>query len=87
MRHWRIALAAGLMLVLAACGKPTKEEMLQKSEAAKTKAEVVAVLGQADDIAKIGPLEIWTYRASNGRLVFTMLNNDVTLVVTEGGKK
>ncbi len=87
MTMLRTVLAAALLLALAACGKPTKEEMLQKAGEAKKKAEVVALLGQPDDIGKIGPLEIWTYKASNGKLVFTMLAENVTLVVTEPEKK
>lgn len=87
MRSWKLLLAAGLMLAVAACGKPTKESMLQKAGNAKKSAEVVALLGQPDDIGKVGPLEIWTYQASNGRVVFTMLADNVTLVVSEQGKK
>ena len=87
MRHWKLLLAAGLMLAVAACGKPTKESMLQKAGNAKKSAEVVALLGQPDDIGKIGPLEVWTYKAANGKLIFTMLADNVTLVVTEPGKQ
>jgi len=83
----KTVLVAGLLLALAACGKPTKEEMLQKADGAKKKAEVVAILGQPDDIAKIGPLEVWSYTASNGKVVFTMLAENVTLVVTEPERK
>jgi hypothetical protein len=87
MRPWKLVLAAGLMLAVAACGKPTKEAMLQKAGNAKKSAEVVALLGQPDDIGKIGPLEIWTYKASNGKVVFTMLAENVTLVVAEPAKQ
>ena len=88
MRAWKLALAAGLMLAVAACGKPTKEAMLQKAGDPKYKADVVARLGQPDGIGKLGPIEIWTYRASNGSLVFTILADNVTLVATtEQNKK
>lgn len=87
MTRLKIALAAVALLALAACGKPTKESMLQKAGEAKKKSEVVALLGQPDDIGKIGPLEIWTYKASNGKVVFTMLAENVTLVVSEPGKQ
>lgn len=87
MKSWKLALAAGLMLAVAACGKPTKEAMLQKAGEAKKKSEVVALLGQPDDIGKLGPLEVWTYKASNGKVVFTMLADNVTLVVSEPSKQ
>ncbi len=87
MRSWKLLLAAGLMLAVAACGKPTKESMLQKAGNAKKSSEVVALLGQPDDIGKVGPLEIWTYKASNGKVVFTMLADNVTLVVSEQSKQ
>ena len=87
MRPWKLLLAAGLMLAVAACGKPTKESMLQKAGNAKKSAEVVTLLGQPDDIGKIGPLEVWTYKASNGKVVFTMLADNVTLVVSEPAKQ
>jgi hypothetical protein len=45
MRNWKLVLAAGLMLAVAACGKPTKEAMLQKVGEPKKKSEVVALLG------------------------------------------
>jgi hypothetical protein len=87
MRPWKLLLAAGLMLAVAACGKPTKESMLQKAGNAKKSAEVVALLGQPDDIGKLGPLEVWTYKASNGKVIFTMLADNVTLVVSEPAKQ
>jgi hypothetical protein len=87
MQAWKLALAAGLMLAVAACGKPTKESMLQKAGNAKKSSEVVALLGQPDDIGKLGPLEIWTYKAANGRVVFTMVAENVTLVVSEPAKQ
>jgi hypothetical protein len=88
MRSWKLVLAAGLMLAVAACGKPTKEAMLQKVGDPKKKAEVVALLGQPDEIGKLGPIEMWTYRASNGSVVFTMLADNVTLIASmEQNKK
>jgi hypothetical protein len=82
MRNWKLVLAAGLMLAVAACGKPTKEAMLQKVGEPKRKSEVVALLGQPDEIGKLGPVEIWTYKASNGSVVFTILADNVTLIAT-----
>lgn len=75
----RLVLAAAFLLLVAACGKPTKEDMLRKSENARSKNDLVAAIGQPDDIAKLGPLETWTYRASNGEVVFAIIGDSVAL--------
>jgi hypothetical protein len=76
-------LALAALLALAACGKPTKEELLSKSEHVKTKAELQAVLGLADDIRKVGPMETWRYKGSNGDVVFIIAGDTVQLQVTD----
>ncbi len=76
-------LAIAMLLALAACGKPTKEELLRKSENVKTKAELQAVLGPADDITKVGPLETWRYKGSNGDVVFIITGDTVQLQATD----
>lgn len=39
-------------------------------------------LGKPTDLSKIGPLETWTYRASNGTVVFVVVGDTVTLQAT-----
>jgi hypothetical protein len=73
----RLVLAAAL--VLAACGDPTKEDLLAKAEGVQDKATLRARLGAPQDIAKLGPLETWTYRASNGEVVFVIAGDHVAL--------
>lgn len=82
MTRLKIALAAALLLALAACGKPTKEELLQKAGEPKSKSELVARLGQPDEIGKLAVFEIWTYRGSNGSVVFTIVADNVTVIAT-----
>jgi hypothetical protein len=82
MRNWKLALAASLMLALVACGKPTKEALLQKAGDPKNKAQLVERLGQPDEIGKLAVIEIWTYRGSNGSVVFTLVADNVTVVAT-----
>ncbi|MEO8558029.1 MAG: hypothetical protein ABI439_03125 [Rhodospirillales bacterium] len=79
-------LAIVVLLALAACGKPSKEELVRKSENVKTKAELQAVLGLADDINKVGPIETWRYKGSNGDVVFIITGNIVQLQATDSGK-
>jgi hypothetical protein len=85
-RGWRRAVAplAAVMLaaLLSACGSPTKEEILKKSDGADTKALLEKALGRPDDIKKVGPLETWTYKAANGSVSFVIAGDQVTLSTT-----
>ena len=64
---------------VAACGRGTKEDMVGKSRDVKTRDELEKTLGRPDDIAKLGPMETWTYKASNGQVVFVIIGDTVTL--------
>jgi hypothetical protein len=82
MRRWLFVAAS--VLVLAACGEPTKEDILKKAEGVATKAELEQRLGRPSDIAKVGPIETWTYKAKNGEVVFLITGERVALQ-TAGG--
>lgn len=84
----RGALGALLVLVLAACGPSTKEDLIEKARAVSTRAELEKALGKPSDVAKLGPMETWTYRASNGEVVFLIVGDKVTLQAAGGaGRK
>jgi hypothetical protein len=72
------ALAASL---LAGCGR-SKEDLIQKSRGASTRAELERALGKPSDISKLGPVEQWTYKASNGNVVFLIVGDTVTMQAT-----
>ncbi len=75
----------GLALVLlTACGGGTKEDIIQKARDVSTRADLEKVLGKPTDIAKLGPVERWTYKASNGEVVFIIVGDKVTLQATGG---
>ena len=69
------ALAAGL---LTGCGR-SKEDLIEKSRGVSTRAELEQALGKPSDIHKLGPVEQWTYKASNGMVVFLIVGDKVTL--------
>ena len=74
------ALMCGLALVgLAACGRPTKEEIVSKARDIGKRAELERVLGKPDELTKLGPVETWRYKASNGEVVFVIIGDEVTL--------
>jgi hypothetical protein len=81
-RAWG-GLLVGVLVValLAACGR-TKEDLVQMSRAAGTRAELERALGKPSDISKLGPVEQWTYKASNGTVVFLIVGDKVTLQAT-----
>ena len=70
---------AVLLLVLAGCGPPTKEDLLSKARDIKTRAELEKALGKPTDIFRIGPVEMWSYKASNGTVVFLVEENAARL--------
>jgi hypothetical protein len=69
-------LAAGL---LVGCSR-SKEDLVQKARDVATRAE--RALGKPSDISKLGPVEQWTYKASNGTVVFLIVGDQVTLQAT-----
>ncbi len=71
-------LAAGLAI---GCSR-SKEDLVEKSRNASTRAELEQALGRPSDISKIGPVEQWTYKASNGTVVFLIVADKVTLQAT-----
>lgn len=71
-------LAAGL---LVGCSR-SKEDLIQKSRGVGTRAELEQALGKPSDISKLGPVEQWTYKASNGTVVFLIVGDKVTLQAT-----
>jgi hypothetical protein len=83
--QWAAAIAL-TAAAITACGDPTKEDILKKAEGIDTKQRLEQVLGAPDDIAKLGPVENWTYNAANGTVSFVIAGDTVTLSST-GDKK
>jgi hypothetical protein len=71
-------LTAGL---LVGCSR-SKEDLVLKSRGVETRAELERALGKPSDISKLGPVEQWTYKASNGTVVFLIVGDKVTLQAT-----
>ena len=81
-----LAVLALAVLALGACSR-TKEDVLKKAESVKTRAELESRVGRPDDIAKLGPMERWTYKTSNGEVVFVLVGDTVTLQAAGGSDK
>ena len=75
----RVLVGGLVMLGLVACSRGTKEEIVSKARDVSKRAELERVLGKPDDITKLGPLETWRYKASNGEVIFLIVGDDVTL--------
>ncbi len=81
----RFAAMALATLLVAAC-EDSKQDILVKAENAATRAELKQALGDPDDVAKVGPIETWTYDASNGEVTFLITGDRVTLKATGDAK-
>jgi hypothetical protein len=83
-------IGAALLVVglwAGACGSPTKEDIIGKARNVSTRAELEKALGKPTDIGKLGPVETWTYKASNGEVVFLLIGDKVTLQATSTPEK
>jgi len=87
MRKLIATLALGLALALGACsGQLTKQEITRKAEGVTAKADLEKKLGKPTSFNKIGPLETWTYKASDGEVVFLITGDTVRLDIAGGSK-
>jgi hypothetical protein len=69
----------GLALLTGCDSSPTKAEILKKAAGVKTREELEKVLGQPNNLDKLGPIERWTYNARDGVVVFTIVAGRVAL--------
>ena len=82
MRLTRILFPLCGLLLLAACFAPSKADLIKKAEGAGSRAELEAALGEPSEVSKIGPIEKWTYQASDGTVVFLLAGDTITFEVT-----
>ena len=83
MRFIRTTVALFALLLLAACFAPSKADLLKKAKGVSSRAELEAALGEPSDVSKLGPIEKWTYKASDGSVVFVLAGDTVTIEATE----
>ena len=76
-----------IVFTVTACGPSSKEDMLAKARDVKTRAQLESALGKPDDVSKLGPVEKWTYKAKNGKVVFVLLGDTVTIEAAGGVEK
>lgn len=87
MRRLLASLALGAALAFGACGgQMTKQELTKKAEGISAKADLEKKLGKPTSFNKIGPLETWTYKASDGEVIFLITGDTVRLDIAGGGK-
>ena len=65
-----------------ACAPETKHDVLTKAERVTTKAELEKALGPPDDRHKLGPIETWSYEASDGKVTFLIAGDTVQIQAT-----
>jgi len=70
--------AVGLVSLLqTGCARPTKGEILDKSREIRVARELKAKLGSPDDVEAVAMFEQWTYKASDGEVVFHIAGGKV----------
>jgi hypothetical protein len=79
-------LACVVAIAPLGCGPPSKDGILEKSEAVETKAELRDALGAPDERDKLGPVETWTYQASDGSVTFLITGDSVSLKSTSNAE-
>ena len=83
MRLVATTAAFALAVLLAGCFAPSKADLIKKADGASTRADLEAALGEPSDVSKLGPIEKWTYKASDGAVVFVLAGDSITFEVTE----
>ena len=86
-RTFAVGTLAMLMLAGGCDSSPTKAEILKKAAGIQTREELEKVLGQPNNLDKLGPIERWTYNAKDGTVVFTIVAGRVALDETGDRKK
>lgn len=81
IRARSLAALLGLLL-LAACFAPSKADLIKKADGATSRSELEAALGEPSEVSKLGPIEKWTYVASDGAVVFLLAGDMVTFEAT-----
>ncbi len=80
-----LAWLALLLLVVAACEDSTAD-IIDKTRNVGTVAQLKKALGDPDDIAKLGPLAKWTYKAKDGTVTFLIAGTKVTTSIASTKK-
>jgi len=83
----RVLACVVAVLSLAACSRGTKEDIVSKARDVSKRAALEQVLGKPDEITKLGPVETWRYKASNGDVIFLIVGDEVTLQAAGPGDK
>ena len=76
MRIFRNFLAISGLLLLAACFAPSKADLLKKAKDVSSRQELESALGEPSEVSKVGPIEKWTYQASDGEVIFIIVMVD-----------
>ena len=79
MRRLATAALLAAALALAACGPASTAETLKKAEKIETKAALEKALGRPTEVGKLGPIEQWTYKTSDGSVTFLITGERVAL--------
>lgn len=83
----KLLAALALASLLAGCFGDSKADILKKAKGAETSDQLESALGAPDEVDKLGPLEQWSYEASDGKVLFAIVGGKVTLEATSDKAK
>lgn len=83
MRLFGTTIALLGLLLLTGCFAPSKADLLKKSKDVGSRQELESVLGEPSEVSKVGPIEKWTYQASDGQVIFIIAGDTITFEVTD----
>ncbi len=80
------------LLLLSGCGTPTKQDLIAKANGIKKKDKLRDALGKPDDlqmmdVPMLGSTETWTYKCSDGEVVFQFWNDKIVMKATGSDEK
>ena len=81
-RIWNVVTSVALAFALVSCGPSSKTDIVAKARDVTTRAELEKALGKPDDIDKLSPVEKWTYKVKDGRVVFILVGDAVAIEKT-----
>jgi len=72
------------VVALSGCGTPSKQDVIDKTQGLKNKTQLRDTMGKPDEFSTVempllGSVEEWTYKCSDGEVVFEIVNSKIKL--------
>ena len=79
------------LCMLSGCGTPSKQDVIAKANGIKKKDKLQEALGKPDNLQymeiPLGAMETWTYKCSDGEVVFQIWKDKIIMKATGSDDK